>query len=535
MKLIGEKMRMRWWFIALISITCCVAAAERPNIVIIMVDDMGFSDIGCYGGEIKTPNIDALAKGGVRFTQFYNTGRCCPTRASLMTGLHPHQAGVGHMTETPQRESKMKGPYQGYLNQKCVTIAEALQEADYQTMMVGKWHLGYHGKERWPTRRGFEKFYGIHAGAAHYFKPSGARGLTLQENSVEPVSTRKGERYYMTDAFTDYACNFVDEVKEKKGKPFFMYLAYNAPHWPLHAKEKDIKKYLGKTYTKGFEKISTARLKRMQAMGLIDPSFTPAPHEGPGWEKLNEKKRKLLDLYMSTYAACIDSIDQNIGKFVETLKKNGQYENTVIFFLSDNGACAEGGVMGQGKWEQFFDPEADTYHTLRYGRVWANVSSTPFRLYKHFNHEGGIATPLIVHWPAGLSPKQHNELIKPYGYLPDLMPTCLELAKAKYPKVYKGNAITPMQGKSLLSAIKGETTERDDPIFFEHEGNGALRQGKWKLVHRGKKPWELYDMSKDRTEMHDLAKKHPQKLNEMIATWESKATSMGVRFPQKRK
>ena len=505
---------------------CFLALAdERPNIVIVLVDDMGFSDIGCYGGEIETPNIDMLASKGLRFKEFYNSGRCCPTRASLLTGLHPHQTGVGYMTETPTSPSKSTGPYQGYLNKNCLTIAEALQQADYQTLMVGKWHLGYHGKDRWPTRRGFEKFYGIHSGAAHYFKPGGDRGLTLQEETVEPQPTREGEGYYMTDAFTDYACKFVTEVD--KDKPFFLYLAYNAPHWPLHAKEKDIKKYMGK-YMKGWNKISSARFKKQQQMGLIDSSFVPAPHEGPGWEKMNHSQKKLLDLKMAAYAACVDSIDQNIGKFLTTLKANGQYENTIIFFLTDNGACAEGEVTGRGKWNEFFDTQADTYRTLRYGRVWANVSSTPFRLYKHYTHEGGTATPLIVHWPKGIDTSRQNKFIESYGYLPDFMPTCLELAKAKYPETYKGNTIQALVGKSLMPYIRGDEKSRDDKMFFEHEGNGALRQGKWKLVQKVKGAWELYDMSKDRTEMKNLAQTMPDKLREMVKVWNDWAAKTGV-------
>ena len=504
-------------------------AAEKPNIMIILVDDMGFSDIGCYGGEIHTPNIDSLAKQGLRFKEFYNSGRCCPTRASLMTGLHPHQAGIGYMTENSANHHRGKpGPYQGYLNKRCVTLAEVLKQANYHTMMVGKWHLGLHAKDRWPTRRGFEKFYGIHEGAAHYFNPKHPRGLRLQEKKVGPTPSRPHEKhYYMTDAFTDYACQFITEANENQKKPFFLYLAYNAPHWPLHAKEKDIKKYLGK-YQDGWEKISAARLKRMKNMGLIDPSFTPAPHEGPNWETLSTKQQKLLDLKMSAYAACIDSIDQNVGKLINTLKQNKQYQNTIIFFLSDNGACAEGGTLGSGKWDQFFDPNADTYRTLRYGRVWANVSSTPFKLYKHYTHEGGIATPLIVHWPSGIPKEKHNQFVHSYGYLPDFMPTCLELAHATYPKKYKGRQIIPIEGTSLIPWIKGETRKRNDIMFFEHEGNGAARQGKWKIVHRGKQPWQLYNMSKDRTEMHDQSKNHPEKLKKLVDAWNTWAKRCGV-------
>lgn len=298
-----------------ISISVIAEAADRPNIVIIMVDDMGFSDIGCYGGEIETPNIDSLASGGLRFKQFYNTGRCCPTRASLMTGLHPHQAGIGHMTETPQAPSPLTNdPYQGYLNDRCVTIVQVLKKAGYHTMMTGKWHLSYHRKDGWPLQRGFDKYFGIISGASDYFKPEGLRGLTYMNEPFEAP-----DEFYVTDDFTDYACRFVEESIEADDKPFFLYLAYNAPHWPLEAKPEDLKKYEGK-YKVGWHEISRQRFARQQAMGLIDPACTPAPHEGPEWDSLSDEQRHILDLRMAAYAACIDSIDQNIGKLVRRLK-----------------------------------------------------------------------------------------------------------------------------------------------------------------------------------------------------------------------
>ena len=411
--------------------------SARPNIVIIMVDDMGFSDIGCYGGEIKTPNIDRLAANGLRFKQFYNTGRCCPTRASLLTGLHPHQAGIGHMTETPKAPSPLTNePYQGYLNDRCVTIAQLLKKAGYHTLMTGKWHLGYHRKECWPLQRGFDKYFGIISGACDYFKPARQRGLTYMNEHVKAP-----DGFYTTDAFTDYACRFIEEAIKTEDKPFFLYLAHNAPHWPLEAKAKDLRKYEGK-YKAGWHEISKRRLKQQRAMGLINSNWTAAPHEGPKWESLSKEQKNILDLRMAAYAACIDSIDQNVGKLIRKLKSLKKYDNTIIFFLSDNGACQEGGILGSGNEESIRNPMS-TQGTSgpRCGRAWANASNTPFRLYKHFVHEGGMSTPLVVHWPSGIPKKSHGSFVDSFGYLPDFTPTCLELAGARYPTKWNGRSI----------------------------------------------------------------------------------------------
>jgi arylsulfatase A-like enzyme len=502
-------------------------AADRPNIVIVMVDDMGFSDIGCYGSEIETPNLDQLAANGLRFKQFYNTGRCCPTRASLMTGLHPHQAGIGHMTEGPELPSPLENePYQGYLNQQCVTLAEVLKGAGYHTLMTGKWHLSYHRKEGWPLQRGFDKYFGIISGASHYVKPDKLRGLTYMNNPVEAP-----EGFYVTDAFTDYACQFVEESLEEKTKPFFLYLAYNAPHWPLQAKPADLAKYEG-TYQKGWEVLSEKRLARQQEMGLIDPAWKPAPHEGPEWETLTSEQKRILDLRMAAYAGCIDSVDQNIGKLVSKLKDLGQYENTVFFFLSDNGACAEGGILGSGN-EESIRNALSTQGTSgpRCGRAWANASNTPFRLYKHFVHEGGMATPLIVHWPEGIASERRGSWVESMGYLPDFMPTCIELAGGAYPIHFAGHEIPRHSGESLVPLLKiGDTSIHNGPVYWEHEGNRALREGKWKLVWSRDGPWELFDLESDRTEMNDLVADFPRKAADMQRRWEGWARRMGVQF-----
>ncbi|MHC4119579.1 MAG: arylsulfatase [Planctomycetota bacterium] len=500
-----------------LAICSAAVAAPRPNIVIIMVDDMGFSDVGCYGGEIETPNIDALASGGLRFKQFYNTGRCCPTRASLMTGLHPHQAGIGHMTETPQVPSPLENePYQGYLNDNCVTIAQVLKKAGYHTSMTGKWHLSYHRRGGWPLQRGFDKYFGIIAGASDYFKPEGLRGLTYMN---EPFEAPEG--FYVTDDFTDTACRFIEESLEAEDKPFFLYLAYNAPHWPLEAKAEDLKKYEGK-YKVGWHEISRRRLARQREMGLIDPAWKPAPHEGPDWDSLSNEQKYIQDLRMAAYAACIDSVDQNIGKLVRKLKSMDKYDNTIIFFLTDNGACQEGGTLGSGNEKSVRDPMS-TKGTAgpRCGRAWANASNTPFRLYKHFVHEGGMASPLVVHWPAGIPRERLGSFVEPFGYLPDFMPTCLELAGAKYPAKWKGQSIHPMAGKSLVPS---------EPVFWEHEGNRAMRHGKWKLAWAGEGPWELFDMEADRTEMNNLFETMPHRSAEMPRTWQSWARRTGVQF-----
>lgn len=510
---------------------CCVplSGAVRPNIVIILADDMGFSDIGCYGGEINTPNIDGLAASGLRFKQFYNDGRCCPTRASLMTGLHPHLAGIGHMTEGPELPSPLKDePYQGYLNDQCVTLAQVLGQAGYHTLMTGKWHLGYHRKETWPLQRGFDKYFGIISGACDYFKPSGNRGLTLMN---EPFEAPDG--FYTTDAFTQYACRFVAESVQADDRPFFLYLAYNAPHWPLQAKTADLKKYEG-TYKAGWHELSRQRLARQKAMGLIDPQWTPAPHEGPQWDSLTDAQRHVLDLRMAAYAACIDAMDQNIGRLMQTLKDLGQVDNTLVFFLSDNGACAEGGVLGQGDEEAIRNPWSSGYSSSpAIGRAWANACNTPFRLYKHFVHEGGMATPLVVHWPAGIPKERSGSFVESFGYLQDFMPTCVGLAGAEYPATWQGKATVPTSGKSLVPVITGKAGDRpvhDEPVFWEHEGNRAMRDGKWKLVWARKGPWELFDLDADRTEMHNLADQMPRRLSDMKRTWENWARSHGVQF-----
>jgi arylsulfatase len=531
---------------ALLAAPISLRAAERPNIIVIMSDDMGFSDISCYGGEISTPHLDRLAANGLRFTQFYNTARCCPTRASLLTGLYPHQAGVGHMMD----DRGLDG-YRGDLNKRCVTIAEALQPAGYRAYAVGKWHVTRFTapdgpKHNWPLQRGFDRYYGTITGAGSFYDP----GTLVRDNAMISAYADpeyKPKEYYYTDAISDHAARFVAEHrKDHAGKPFFMYVAYTAAHWPMHALEKDIAKYKGK-YDAGYEPIRRARLDRMKKLGLFDPKWEPAATAGD-WDAVTNKAWEAR--CMEVYAAMIDNMDQGIGRLVAELEKGKQLDNTLIFFLQDNGGCAE--LMGRSPDQKRADkptlppmkPEevllgirpkqtrdgwpvlsgtlvmpgpADTY--IAYGQGWANVSNTPFREYKHWVHEGGIATPLIAHWPAGIKAK--GELRQQPGHLIDLMATCVDIAGAKYAAEYQGNPITPPEGKSLAPAFADKPIERE-AIYWEHEGNRAVRMGNWKLVAKGPGgKWELYDMEADRTEQHDLAAKQPERVQEMTAKWEA--------------
>lgn len=495
--------------------------AVRPNIIVILVDDMGYSDIGCYGGEIETPNLDRLAANGLRFTQFYNCGRCCPTRASLMTGLHPHQVGIGHMTEPPGQPLGFEGAYQGYLNDNCATLAQVLKTAGYHTLMTGKWHLGYHREECWPLQRGFDRYYGCIPGACNYFEPSKDRGIWDGNERVEV-----GEGFYTTDAFTDKGIQFIDEATKQDDEPFFLYLAHNAPHWPLNAKWLDYQKYKGK-YTEGWEALMKTRLAKQQELGLFPKDITPAPHVGPKWDSLSEQQRVDLDAIMAAYAGCIDAIDRNVGKLVRHLKEIEELDNTVIFFMSDNGACQEGGIIGQGNEAMIRNPPPGTAG-VRQGLAWANASNTPFRLYKHFVHEGGASTPMIAHWPAGIPKSKRGSFIRQFGYLPDFMPTCMELSGATYP------ADKPQTvGKSLVAAIQGSSQPiHDEPIYWEHEGNAAMRWGKWKLVREYKKPWELFNLEADRTEMSNLIDVETDQREKMLGMWEAWAAEHQVAYPK---
>jgi arylsulfatase len=486
------------------------AGAKRPNIVLIMADDMGFSDIGCYGGEIRTPTIDRLAARGIRFTQFYNTARCCPTRASLLTGLYPHQAGIGHMVGDEGTPA-----YQGYLNDRCVTIAEALRPAGYRTLMCGKWHVG-EKRPHWPCDRGFDHYYGLISGASNYWRLEAGQEMARDNESIQP----EGEKFYMTDAFTDNALGFLDKFGREE-KPFFLYLAYTCPHWPLHAWPEDIAKYKGK-YMMGWDALRLERRRRQVQTGIVQERWplTPRDPAAQPWDDVKDKDA--ADLRMAVYAAQIDRMDQNIGRLVRKLEELGALDNTLILFLADNGGCAE--AVNRGK-EGVPPGPADSF--MSYGLPWANASNTPFRLYKHWVHEGGIATPLVAHWPARI--KQGGAITPQVGHLVDLMATCCDVAGAEYPKTREGRDITPLEGRSLAPVFDGRQREPHHAIFWEHEGNRAVRQGKWKLVSRSPGAWELYDMEADRTELTDLAAREPDRMRDMVAAYDAWAAKVGVR------
>jgi arylsulfatase len=531
------------------------APKARPNVVIILSDDMGYSDLGCYGGEIKTPNLDALAKGGLRFTQFYNTARCCPTRASLLTGLYSHQAGVGHMTDDFGHDA-----YRGDLSRKAVTIAEVLKPAGYRTYATGKWHVTRFvkpdgPKDNWPLQRGFDRYYGTIAGGGSFYDPG---TLTRDNQAISAMADPEYQpkQYYYTDAISDHAIRFVTEhQRDHSAEPFFMYVAYTAAHWPMHALPEDIAKYKG-VYDRGYDAIRQERIARMKDLGLIDPAWSLAPTVGD-WSANAHKEWEAR--CMEVYAAMVDRMDQGIGRIVESLRSAGRLDNTLILFLHDNGGCAEATGRSPDK-ERAAKPTlppipadalrqdvipkqtrdgwpmlngrlvmpgpADTF--IAYGRDWANVSNTPFREYKHWEHEGGISTPLIAHWPAGIPAARLGGLERQPGHLIDLMATAVDLSGAAYPAKRKEVDVPPMEGTSLRPALEGKPLARTAPIFWEHEGNRAMRDGKWKLVSKHSGGWELYDMEADRPEQHSLAAKEPDRVREMSAQWETWAKRVGV-------
>jgi len=553
---------MKCFLQACVAASCIVAgqlqAADKPNIIIILADDMGFSDLGCYGGEIQTPNLDALAKGGVRFTQFYNMARCCPTRASLLTGLYPHEAGVGHMTEDRGHDG-----YRGNLNRNCVTIAEVLKTAGYRNYAVGKWHVtpGQTAKKladthNWPLQRGFDRYYGTIHGAGSYFDPSSLVRDNQIITAANDLEYRPKEFYY-TDAIADHAVKFIREhARDHAGQPFFLYTAFTAAHWPLHAKDSDIAKYRGR-YDGGYEAIREARWAREKKLGLVEAKWGHVP-PAQIWDEV--KNKAFESRCMEVYAAQVACMDQGIGRIVAELKAQGQFKNTLIFFLQDNGGCAEPTGRGSNFTARAAAPSLppmsnddqqhdskpkqtrdgwpvrqglgvmpggpDTY--IAYGRGWANVSNTPFREYKHWTHEGGISTPLIAHWPAGIATSRRNRLERQPGHVIDLMATCVDLAGASYPVERGGEKIKPLEGVSLRPSFAGKPIQRAQPIFWEHEANRAVREGKWKLVGKENQPWELYDMERDRTELHDLASSEPMKVKELAAKWDAYAARANV-------
>lgn len=532
-------------------LSCMSQTDKRPNILLVMADDMGFSDAGCYGGEIRTPYLDTLAENGLKFTQFYNCARCCPTRASLMTGQYPHKVGLGRNGRT--------------LGRNGITIAEVLNDVGYNTAMVGKWHLSQtatlHDKQeqlKWlnhqdyrdkdfapvdtyPVNRGFERHYGAIWGVINFFDP-----FSLVEGE-EPVKTVP-EDYYFTDAITDRALDYLQDMK-KENKPWFLYLAHCAPHWPLHARDEDIRKYKG-VYDQGWNHMRNDRFQRQLELGLFKKENTPLPDvqsRDLDWDTLDDQERQFQVDKMQAHAAMVDRIDQNLGRVIDYLRDSNQLDNTVIFFLCDNGASPETPThpgfdrnsetregkpvkydhdILKGEPPHYPGPET-TYAGI--GPAWANASNTPFRFWKKESFEGGVHTPFIVHWPRGL--KKKGAMTEQVGHAIDILPTCLDLARTEYPDRYGEHDLTPLDGKSLLPVLQGEQRESHEVLYFEHEGGRAIRIGDWKLVALLTGDWELYDLSNDRTEMNDLSDQYPDKVENMRRMWLSWAKKVDVPPP----
>ena len=502
-----------------LSAASCLNAVDKPNILYILADDLGFSDLGCFGGEIETPVLDSLAEGGVRLTQFYNTGRCCPSRAAILTGQYPHRVGLGHMTTNDLG----RPGYRGVVSSKAQTIAQVLKPAGYRSFIAGKWHLGTPD----PTKNGFEEFYGTLFSAKRFFD---------SDHLVRFPERRQARQYpegefYATDAVTDHALDFLKLARETPDQPWFLYLAYHAPHFPLHAPKQDIDKYADR-YHGGWDQLRNERLKRMKEMGIVaaDTRLTPRSTwqnygetkvgTNPAWDDLPEVRRIDLARRMAIFAAMVDRMDAQLGRVIDDLKAAGEFGNTLIVFTSDNGACFE--------WDPFgFDVKSSNENILHIGDMldemgtpgtfhsvgsgWANAGNTPWRMYKHFVHEGGIASPGIVHWPDGLKVKA-GAIIHDPSHIIDLLPTAIAVSGAEY------TSTLSLPGVDLINQLNNGGAERT--LFFEHQGHRAVREGNWKLVAFDDKPWELYDFSVDRAELNDLSKTHPEKVKIMEAAWD---------------
>jgi arylsulfatase len=513
----------------------------RPNVILILADDMGFADIGCLGSEIRTPNLDAMARNGTLLSAMYNCARCCPTRASLLTGLYPHRAGIGHMG------ANLGGAaYQGYLRDDCATIAEVLRHGGYRTLMSGKWHVGgdyadVRERDIWqpgdpthptPLQRGFERFYGMVDGAGSFFEPH----FLMEDDSRIEITT---DRYHFTDAVSDKACRMITESTTVR-EPFFLYLAYTAPHWPLHAWPEDIAAYDG-VYNKGWDVIRCSRHEEMLGLEILQKPWDISPRDpqAPPWE--SRESRDWEAQRMAVYAAMVTQMDRGIGRVLDTLRAQGQEDNTLILFLSDNGGCAE--FMAEDGWAQTYPTQlndgrpailgnrpglrpggAETF--MSYDLPWANVSNAPFRLFKHWVHEGGISTPLIAQWPSRLGGPR---IAHAPCHVVDILPTILAATGVPYPGEIGGHALQPLDGEPLLDLLAGKDWARQQPILWEHEGNAAVRLGPWKLVRRHGCDWELYNMEEDRTELSDMRGRHQKLEDELIARHGAWCDEIGVR------
>lgn len=469
-------------FASFLAQSASAAEPSRPNILLIMADDLGFSDLGCYGGEIETPHLDRLAERGLRFTQFYNTAKCHSSRVSLLTGLYCMQAG----------DVSLK---------RGVTIAQLARRAGYFTAMTGKWHMAAE-----PTDRGFDHYFGHLSGATNYF--TGDNTFRLNGEKF----TDFDDDFYTTDADTDYALRFLDEALAE-GQPFFLYVAYNAPHYPLQAPRECVEEYRGR-YRDGWDELRRARYERQLEMNLFARPWklSPRPPEVPAWDSLSEEERDWEDFRMATYAGMVDRMDENIGRLVDYLSEKGELDNTVIFFCSDNGACPFERTRGR----EYMPWDARSYWTYDVG--WAHMGNTPFRWYKQNQHEGGISSPLIVHWPAGLKTPPGSVTHQP-AHLIDIMATAVDLMGAEYPRQFEGRTIEPLQGVSLLPIFADQQRKGHDWLYFIFSNNRAIREGNWKLVSARGGPWELYDMSVDRSELNDLVEAEPELADRLRALW----------------
>lgn len=495
------------------------APSSRPNLLVILADDLGYSDIGPFGGEIATPNLDRLAASGVRFTQFYNCARCCPTRASLLTGLYNHQAGVGHMVQ-----DRGVPAYQGYLNDRCATMAESLKPAGYTTLMSGKWHVGEQ-PQHWPLRRGFDHYFGLISGASNYFRldPPRRMALDAEPYTPPPNNQRSKDGFYMTNAIGDHAVRMLREAPAQN--PLLLYLAFTSPHWPLHALPEDIDRYRGK-YMRGWDRLRLERHERQTAAGIVDKRWPLSPREPgiPAWDSLSSKEKEEWDLRMAVYAAQVDCMDRNIGRVLDELRRSGRLDNTLVLFLADNGGCAEENIGGESKASDPVPGGPDSFTSYR--RPWANASNTPFRLWKQFTHEGGISSPFIASWANGIQPRKRPDSTP--SHLIDVLPTLLDAAGAAPVRERGGRELLPLEGRSLLPALRGGKAAERPVTGWEHQGHRAVRMGDWKLVSSYTKPWELYNVAADRTELNNLAASEPARAAAMSSMYERWASRCGV-------
>ena len=477
---------------------------QRPNVVLLMVDDMGFSDLGCYGGEINTPNLDALASRGLRFTQFYNCAKCETTRATLLSGKYYPEVG----------NTELKN---------CITIAEGMKSAGYHTIMTGKWHL-----KSTPTERGFEHYFGHLTGSTNYFTGDD----TFRFNGE--VFHVPDQGFYTTDANVDYAIRFLDETrKQDPDKPFFLYIAFNAPHYPLQAPQEEVAKYRGK-YKIGWDQLRNLRFARQKKMGLFpeNTKLSPRPADVPAWDTLSPAEQDHQDLMMATFAGMIDRVDQGVGRLIQKLDALGVRDNTLIMFLDDNGACPFQRSKQDSIDNHLMPWDPASYWC--YDKRWAHACNTPFREYKQDQHEGGITSPMIVNWPAVL--KNKGSITTQPGHLVDIMATCLEVAQTSYPTSIDGATIGPPRGLSLKPVIEGNTRPEHDAIFFSFYGkNNAIRVGNWKLVNRNFGDFELYNLAEDRTELNDVSKSNPDQFRKMLDSWEKMSRDVGERKLEKAK